>query len=130
MPGMGNLGTIGQGVCYALAAGVARPGRQVVWMVGDGSFGFNAMELDTAARHGVALVTIVMNNRGWSAGWIPMGVRHYEAMAGAFDGHGEFIETPAAIGPALDRAFAATTPTILNVMLDPAAEYFPGRVLT
>ena len=94
VPGMGNLGTIGHGVCYALAGGLARPGSQAVWMVGDGSFGFNAMELDTAARHGVPIVTVIMNNRGWSAGWVPLGVRHYERMAGAFDGEGFFVERP------------------------------------
>jgi acetolactate synthase-1/2/3 large subunit len=129
VPSMGNLGTIGHGVCYALAAGLARPGAKVVWMVGDGSFGFNAMELDTAARHDVPIVTVIMNNRGWSAGWVPLGVRHYERMAGAFDGEGFFVERPEEIGPALDAAFASAKPSIVNVMLDPAGEYFPGRYL-
>ncbi len=129
VPGMGNLGTIGHGVCYALSGGLARPGSQAVWMVGDGSFGFHAMELDTAARFGVPIVAIVMNNRGWSAGWVPLGTRHYERMAPAFDGDGWFVEHPDQIGPALDAAFASDAPSIVNVMLDPAAEYFPGRAL-
>lgn len=129
MPAMGNLGTIGHGVCYALAGGLARPGSQAVWMVGDGSFGFNAMELDTAARFDVPIVAIVMNNLGWSASWVPLGLRHYERMAGAFDGHGELVERPEQIGPALDRAFASSRPSILNVVLEPAAEYFAGRRL-
>ncbi len=98
-------------------------------MVGDGSFGFNAMELDTASRFGVPLVAIVMNNLGWSASWVPLGLRHYERMGGAFDGSGELLERPEQIGPALDRAFASDKPTILNVVLDPAAEYFAGRYL-
>ena len=126
---MGNLGTIGHGVCYALVGGLARPGSHPVWMVGDGSFGFNAMELDTAARHGVPIVTVIMNNRGWSAGWVPLGERHYERMAGVFDGVGFYVETVAELGPALDAAFASDQPSIVNVMLDPAAEYFPGRYL-
>jgi acetolactate synthase I/II/III large subunit len=100
-----------------------------VWMVGDGSFGFNAMELDTASRHGVPIVTVIMNNRGWSAGWVPLGERHYERMAGAFDGEGFYVETAAELGPALDAAFASAHPSIVNVMVDPAAEYFPGRYL-
>ena len=129
VPSMGNLGTIGHGVCYALAGGLAQPGSHPVWMVGDGSFGFNAMELDTAARHGVPIVTVIMNNRGWSAGWVPLGERHYERMAGAFDGVGFYVETVAELGPALDAAFASEHPSIVNVMLDPAAEYFPGRYL-
>jgi acetolactate synthase-1/2/3 large subunit len=129
LPAMGNLGTIGHGVCYALAAGLARPGSPVVWMVGDGSFGFNCMELDTAARFGVPIVVVIMNNGGWSASWVPLGVRRYERMAGAFDGQGWFVERAEDIGPALDGALASGAPAIVNVMLDPAAEYFPGRHL-
>ena len=129
VPSMGNLGTIGHGVCYALAGGLARPRSQAVWMVGDGSFGFNAMELDTAARHGIPIVTVIMNNGGWSAGWVPLGVRHYERMAGAFDGEGFFVERSSEIGAALDAAFASDKPSIVNVMVDPAAEYFAGRHL-
>jgi len=128
-PQMGNLGTIGHGVCYALAGALARPGSQAVWMVGDGSFGFNAMELDTAARYGVPLVAIVMNNLGWSATWVPMGLRHYERLAPGFDGVGELVERPEELGPALDRAFASKMPSVVNVLVDPAAEYFPGRAL-
>lgn len=50
-------------------------------------------------------------------------------MAGAFDGRGWFIERAEELGPALDEALASDAPTILNVMVDPAAEYFPGRHL-
>jgi acetolactate synthase-1/2/3 large subunit len=128
-PGMGNLGTIGHGVCYALAGALARPGSQAVWMVGDGSFGFNAMELDTAARYGAPLVAIVMNNLGWSATWVPMGLRPYERLGAGFGGGGELVERPEQLGPALDRAFASQGPYVVNVVVDPAAEYFPGRYL-
>jgi acetolactate synthase-1/2/3 large subunit len=126
---MGPLGTIGHGIGYALAGALARPGTRGVWLVGDGSFGFHAMELDSAARHGVPLIAVVMNNRGWSHDWVPLGVRHYERMAGAFDGSGFFVERPDEIGPALDSAFASGKPAIVNVMLDPAAEWFAGRYL-
>ncbi len=124
---MGPLGTIGHGVGLALGAACARPGSPVVWMVGDGSFGFHAMELDTAARHDLPIVTVIMNNRGWSAQWIPLGVRNYERMTSMWDGVGELVETPDQLGPALDRAFAADAPAIVNVLVDPAAEWFPGR---
>ncbi|HXZ86048.1 MAG TPA: thiamine pyrophosphate-binding protein [Myxococcota bacterium] len=126
---MGALGTIGHGIGYALAGALARPGTRGVWLVGDGSFGFHAMELDSAARHGVPLVAVVMNNRGWSHDWVPLGVRHYERMAGAFDGSGFFVERPDEIGPALDAALGSGKPAIVNVMLDPAAEWFAGRFL-
>jgi acetolactate synthase-1/2/3 large subunit len=127
VPSMGNLGCIGHGVGYALAAACARPGTQVVWVVGDGSFGFHAMELDTAARFGLPITTVVLNNRGWSGPWIPLGVRHYEAMAPAFDGEGTFVERPEQLAPALERALGAPHPSIVNVLVDAAAEYFPGR---
>jgi len=133
LPGMSQLGTIGHGVGYALAAACARPGTQVLWVVGDGSFGFHATELDTAARHGLPIVTVIMNNGGWSASWVPLGLRHYERMAGAFDGHGELVEKPEQIGPALSSAFerarGSGEPSILNVIVDPAPEYFAGRYL-
>jgi acetolactate synthase-1/2/3 large subunit len=124
---MGPLGTIGHGVGLALGIACARPGAPVVWMVGDGSFGFHAMELDTAARHDLPIVTVIMNNRGWSADWIPLGVRNYERMAEMWDGVGELVETPDQLGPALDTAFASGAPAIVNVLVDPAAEWFPGR---
>jgi acetolactate synthase-1/2/3 large subunit len=124
---MGPLGTIGHGVGLALGAACARPGRPVVWMVGDGSFGFHAMELETAARHDLPIVAVVMNNGGWSGAWIPLGVGHYERMAAMWDGTGELVEHPDALGPALDRALASRRPAIVNVAVDPTPEWFPGR---
>jgi acetolactate synthase I/II/III large subunit len=131
-PSMAPLGNIGHGVGYALAAACARPGSQVLWVVGDGSFGFHAMELDTAARHHLPIVTVIVNNGGWSAGWVPLKERHYERMAGAFDGFGALVEKPEQIADALSRAFEhgrSGAPSILNVLVDPAPEYFPGRFL-
>jgi acetolactate synthase-1/2/3 large subunit len=126
-PTMGNLGCIGHGIGFALAAACARPATQVVWVVGDGSFGFHAMEVDTAARFGLPITTVILNNLGWSAQWVPLGVRHYERMAPAFDGEGMLVERPEELRPALERALAAQAPAIVNVLVDPAAEYFPGR---
>ncbi|HVM65014.1 MAG TPA: thiamine pyrophosphate-binding protein [Acidimicrobiales bacterium] len=128
-PAMSNLGCIGHGVAFALAAACARPGTQVVWLVGDGSFGFNAMELDTAARFGLPVTTVVLNNLGWSGQWVPLGVRHYERLAPGFDGVGELVEEPAQLRPALERALAFEGPSIVNVLVDPEPEYFPGRFL-
>jgi thiamine pyrophosphate-dependent acetolactate synthase large subunit-like protein len=128
IPSMGTLGNLGHGVSYCIAAGLARPDTQLAWVVGDGSFGFNAMELDTAARFGIPVVAVIMNNLGWSAQWIPLGLRHYELMAPAFEGEGALVERPDQIKPALERAFASGKPSILNVLVDPAPEYFPGRV--
>jgi acetolactate synthase-1/2/3 large subunit len=129
VPAMSNLGCIGHGVAFALAAACARPGSQVVWLVGDGSFGFNAMELDTAARFHLPIVTVILNNLGWSGAWVPLGVRHYERLAPGFDGVGELVERPEQLRPALQRALAADTPSIVNVLVEPEPEYFAGRYL-
>ena len=129
VPSMAPLGTIGHGIGYAIAGALARPGTQVVWVVGDGSFGFHCMELDTAARFGLPIVTVVMNNGGWSATWSPLGQRHYESLAPGFGGDGELVEHPDQLRPALERAFASERPSILNVLIEPAPEYFSGRYL-
>ena len=73
----GPLGCLGCGFGYALAAKLARPERQVVLLLGDGAFGFSGMELDTLARHGVAVLAIVGNNGIWGLEKHPM-----EAMYG------------------------------------------------
>jgi len=129
MPAMSNLGCIGHGVAFALAAACARPGTQVVWLVGDGSFGFNAMELDTAARFRLPIVTVILNNLGWSGAWVPLGTRHYERLAPGFDGVGELVDRPDQLRPALERALAHDGPSIVNVMVEPEPEYFAGRFL-
>ncbi len=129
VPAMSNLGCIGHGVGFAIAAACARPGSQVVWLVGDGSFGFNAMELDTAARFHLPIVTVILNNLGWSGAWVPLGVRHYERLAPGFDGIGSLVERPDELRPALEQALAADGPSIVNVLVEPAPEYFAGRFL-
>ena len=68
----GPLGCLGCGFGYALAAKLARPDRQVVLLLGDGAFGFSGMELDTLARHGVAVVAVVGNNGIWALEKHPM----------------------------------------------------------
>jgi len=124
---LGPLGTIGHGAGLALGMACARPDGPTVWAVGDGSFGFHCMELDTAARHGLPVTAVIFNNGGWSAAWIPLGERHYERMAPAFDGVGECVERPDQLRPALERAIGSGGPAIVNVFVDPAPPYFAGR---
>ena len=62
----GAFGCLGVGTPYAVAASLAYPGRQVVCVTGDGAFGINAMEIDTAVRHGAKIVIIVSNNGAWN----------------------------------------------------------------
>lgn len=120
----GPFGTMGVGLPFGLGAKVAKPDKQVLVLHGDGSFGMNAMEMDTAVRHNIPVVTVISLNGGWTAdpegGKIgrDLGYQHYEKLMDAFGGHGEYVEKPADIRPALERAFASGQPSIVNVKTD------------
>jgi acetolactate synthase-1/2/3 large subunit len=120
----GPFGTMGVGVPFGLGAKAAKPDKQVLVLHGDGSFGMNAMEMDTAVRHNLPVVTVISLNGGWTAdpegGKIgrDLGYKRYEKMMDAFGGHGEYVEAPQDIRPALERAFASGKPAIVNVKTD------------
>jgi acetolactate synthase-1/2/3 large subunit len=138
----GPYGCLGSGPGYALAAKLAHPDRQVVLLSGDGAFGFSAMEFDTLVRHRLPVVCVIGNNGIWALEKHPMqrvlgtsiladlapGTR-YDRVVEALGGHGELVERPEEIGPALDRAFRSGLPACLNVLCDPAAEYPRSSVL-
>jgi acetolactate synthase-1/2/3 large subunit len=132
----GPYGCLGMGPGYALAAGVAHPGRQVVLLLGDGAIGFSLGDLDTLVRFDIDVVMIVGNNGIWGLEKHPMefffgyavaaelrpGTR-YDLVLEALGGHGELVEDPTDLGPALDRAFATKGPSLVNVLTDPADAY-------
>jgi acetolactate synthase-1/2/3 large subunit len=132
----GPYGCLGSGFGYALAAKLARPHRQVVLMSGDGAFGFAGMELDTLARHGVAVVVVIGNNGIWGLEKHPMEALYgysvvaelrpetrYDLVAEALGCHGELVSEPAELRPALERAFASGKPAVVNVLTDPSVVY-------
>ena len=132
----GTFGTMGVGLPYAIGAQAAHPEKQVVCLHGDGSFGFNAMELDTAVRHKLPVITIISLNGGWTADpkkekpGRDLGYTRYDKMAEALGCHGEYVEKPADIRPALERASAAAKkgiPSVVNVKTDELAQANPGR---
>lgn len=132
----GPFGCLGSGPGYALAAKLARPDRQVVLLQGDGAFGFSGMEWDTLIRHGVQVVSVIGNNGIWALEKHPMemlygysvvadlrpGTRYDEVVA-ALGGHGELVSTPAELRPALERAFSAGLPAVVNALTDPTVAY-------
>jgi len=129
----GVTGLLGIGIPYAIGAKMAHPHRQVLCLCGDGAFGFNGLEMDTAARHGVPIVVVVSNNACWGVctnaqkgmygpqctpGTVLSQTR-YDLMAQAMDCYGETVEDPDEIRPALSRAFESGRPAVLNVITDP-----------
>ncbi len=137
----GLSGSIGSALPMAVAARLACPDRPVLAVMGDGTFGFHAFELDTALRYGVPLVVVVGNDARWNAEHT-LQLRHYGAeravgcallparydrVAEALGGHGELVEHADDLEPALARAFAAGRPACVNVMIEGlAAPTFGG----
>jgi len=91
---------------------------------GDGSFGLNAMELDTAARFNIPVVTVISLNGGWTAdpakskAGRDLGYTAFHKMAESLGCFGELVEQPDGIRPALERAFASGGPAVVNVVTD------------
>jgi acetolactate synthase I/II/III large subunit len=124
----GAFGCLGVGTPYAVAASLAYPGRQVVCVTGDGAFGINAMEIDTAVRHGAKIVVIVSNNAAWNIERLDQEANYggrvvgtllahsdYAAMARAFGAHGERVEKPEDLSGAIERALA-NAPALVDVV--------------
>ncbi len=128
----GPLGCLGVGVPYGIAASLARPGRKVVVATGDGAFGFNAIEVDTAVRCSAPLVIVVANNGAWQIEAHDQQVTYgkvvgtqlqfadYAAMARAFGMHGERVERAEDLACAIQRAFA-NRPALIDVLVTPEA---------
>jgi acetolactate synthase-1/2/3 large subunit len=138
----GPFGCLGSGPGYAMAAKLAHPDRQVLLLSGDGAFGFSAMEFDTMVRHRIPVVCVVGNNGIWALEKHPMlsmlGVSiaadlgrqtRYDKVVEALGGHGELVDRPDQIRPALERAFKSGLPACVNVICDPDAEYPRSSVL-
>ncbi|HWK26132.1 MAG TPA: acetolactate synthase [Solirubrobacter sp.] len=133
----GPFGCLGSGPGYALAAKLAHPGRQVVLLLGDGAFGFHGLDYDTLVRHGVDVVGVMGNNGVWGlekhpmeflyAGWsVAADLRpetRYDEVVAALGGHGELVREPGELRGALERAFAAGRPALVNVLTDPSVAY-------
>jgi thiamine pyrophosphate-dependent acetolactate synthase large subunit-like protein len=128
----GPFGCIGVGVPYGVAASLAYPDRPVVVATGDGSFGFNAMEVDTAVRHKAPVLIVVANNGAWQIEVHDQKVTHgkvvgtqlqfsdHAAMARAFGMHAERVETEDQLKPAIEKALA-NRPALLDVIVTPEA---------
>jgi acetolactate synthase-1/2/3 large subunit len=131
----GLSGSIGSAIPLAVAARLRHPERAVIAALGDGTFGFHAFELDTALRAGLPVVAVVGNDARWNAEH-QLQIQHYGAgrtvgcelratrydlLTAALGGHGEYVERPEELGPALERAIASGLPACVNVTIDGVA---------
>ena len=124
----GTFGCLGVGTPYGVAAALLHPDRQVVTITGDGAFGINAMEIDSAKRHGAKAVFIVSNNAAWNIERLDQEMNYggrvvgttlawsdYAAMARAFGLHAERVTDPARLKGAIEDAFA-NAPALIDVV--------------
>jgi acetolactate synthase I/II/III large subunit len=132
----GPYGCLGAGLGASIAARLARPSSQVVLLLGDGAAGFSLMDVDTLVRHDLPVVMVMGNNSAWALEKGPMQMIYgydvaadlaqqtrYDEVVRALGGAGETVTDPRQIGPALDRAFAASAPYLVNVITDVNAAY-------
>jgi len=129
----GSLGHLGGGVPFAIGVKTANPEQRVVAVVGDGSFLFNASEIDTAVRNKKQIVIVIGNDCQW--GFVRQDQKlnehcdvcsklsedaRYDMYAQSLGAYGELVTDPEEIRPALERAFASGLPAVLDVRTDPS----------
>jgi len=136
----GPLGTLGVGMPFGIAAQLTHPDRRVIIVYGDGSFGLNGFEFDTAVRFGLPVIGIVGNDAAWGQMMRPQGAlmgwdrldgtllsrTRYDKVVEALGGYGELVERPEELRPALERAAQSGLPACVNVMIKQDREFKGG----
>ena len=129
----GYLGCLGISQGFAIGTSIARPERRVAIFTGDGAVGFNIQEFDTMVRHGLPVLTVVMNNACWGMSQhgqdivyganrrsaVALADTHYDRVAMAFGGYGERVDRYADIARAMRRALDSGKPACINLIIDP-----------
>ena len=128
----GPAGSIGSSIPMGLAAKLAHPQRPVFVFLGDGTFGYHAMELDTALRYHLPIIAVVGNDARWNAEHqlqiqnygegrtvgCELLPSRYDKVIKALGGHGEFVEHPDDLTPAVERALASGLPACINIAIE------------
>ncbi len=134
-----DLGGLGFAFPAALGAKLGRPEAPVLAIHGDGGFLMNAQEIETAVRHGINVVTLVMNNNCWGSEkayqkhfyngryiGCDIGNPRYDEYARLFGAEGYYVDHPDQVGDALKAAFSSGKPAIIEIPIDP--DEFPTPV--
>jgi acetolactate synthase-1/2/3 large subunit len=140
---LGPLSHLGAGIPYGMAAKLAYPDKKVLVFMGDGSFGFYAMEYDTCIRHNIPMTVVMGNDSTWGidktfqmayynrAVGTDLRFIRYDQMVEAIGGYAEYVENPDDVSPALERALASGRPSLVNVSVrsgaSPLAEAMIAR---
>ena len=124
---LGPLSHLGAGIPYGMAAKLAHPEAKVLVFIGDGAFGFYAMEYDTCIRHNLPITTVLGNDATWGIDKtfqvayygraVGTDLRHirYDKMVEAIGGYSEHVEDPSEVGDAVGRALASGQPSLVDV---------------
>jgi acetolactate synthase-1/2/3 large subunit len=127
----GPLAPVGHGIGMAIGVQLARPGKPVVVVIGDGGMGIGGWDMETAAKYKLPIVAILWNNSSWGPSFEQMpilkgrtdpfdmlpGIR-YDRIFAELGCHGEHVEHPSELRPALERAFNSGKPAVVNVIGD------------
>jgi thiamine pyrophosphate-dependent acetolactate synthase large subunit-like protein len=138
----GPLGCLGVGAPFAIAAKLVHPDRPVFIIQGDGSFGLNGFDFETAVRFKLPMVVVVGNDAAWGQIRLPqiamygedkspgtqLAPTRYDQVVEALGGWGKLVTEPDQIRPALEEALASNTVACVNVMLDPDAPAKSGMM--
>jgi acetolactate synthase-1/2/3 large subunit/sulfoacetaldehyde acetyltransferase len=132
-----DLGGLGFAFPVALGAKLGRPGSPVLAIHGDGGFLMNAQELETAVRHNINTVTLVMNNNCWGSEkayqkhfynqryvGADIGNPRYDKYADLFGAKGYYVEHADQIGDAVQAALQCGKPAVIEIPIDP--DEFPA----
>jgi acetolactate synthase-1/2/3 large subunit len=126
---LGAMGTVGAAIPFGIAAKLAKPSSPVVVLIGDGGMAFHSWELQTALRFNLPVVVIVGNDSGWGMErelqralygrtvGVELGPVCYDRVIEGMGGHGEHVERPGELRPALERAFKSGRAACVNVMI-------------
>ena len=150
-----KFGMLGAGAGQALGARAALPDRQVYCITGDGAMGFHPQEIETAVRHELPVVFLVLCDRQWGMvkvnqefaidpdrlleeGELPaeahintdLGEIRWDLLAQSMGAHGERVASPGDLRPALERSLASGRCAVVHVDVDPKAHKFAPNLVT
>jgi len=115
-----------------IGAQLARPGKPVIVVIGDGGLGIGGIDIETALKHRLPMCTLVWNNSSWGPSFDQMPMLRgrvdpfdmlpdlrYDRMFEAIGCHGEHVAEPDEFRPALERSLASGRASVINVLGDP-----------